>query len=115
MYYRGYQKFLNVLLCDDDKGENEGKGLPVNKGQYADCVFLESTGMYDKNQTEIFEGDILKIKFQGKTIEGPVEYIPDSFGNKNAHPLESVFKANGLKVVPQNLEIEIIGNIYEKS
>ena len=113
MYYVGYQKFLHVLLCDDDKGQNQGKGRPAKRAKYKDCVFLESTGLRDKSGKEVFEGDQVRVRVQGKSFEGLVDSIPDSFGNKNAHPLGSLLKKNGVLGNPQELEVEVLGNEYE--
>ena len=113
MYYRGYQKFLHVLLCEDDKGENEGKGRPVRHASYGDCVFLESTGLYDKRQREIFEGDFVRVRHKSQEFEGLVEEIPDSFGAAKLHPLHSLLKKHGILGNPENLELEVTGNEYE--
>ena len=34
MYYAGYQKMFSVLLSDDDRGTNQGRGLPVKDVSY---------------------------------------------------------------------------------
>jgi uncharacterized phage protein (TIGR01671 family) len=113
MYYRGYQKFFHVLLCDDDRGENEGKGKPVRRAFYGDCVFLESTGLYDKRQREIFEGDVVRVLYKGKEFHGPVDEVPDTFGSGKVHPLRGLLKKNGIAGTPENLDLEVLGNEYE--
>ena len=113
MYYRGYQKLLHVLLCEDDEGSNDGRGRPVKRASYEDCEFFESTSFADKNRREIYEGDIVRFEYQGKAYEGSVDYVPDMFGSKKLHPLESVLLKNGIQGSPQNLEVEVIGNKRE--
>ncbi len=113
MYYRGYQKLLYALLCEDDRGKNDGRGRPVKRASYTDCEFLESACVSDKRGKEIFEGDIVRVRYKDKFFEGVVDYIPDMFGSKKTHPLESVLLKNGIKGSPENLDVEILGNRYE--
>ncbi len=113
MYYRGYQKFLHVLLCEDDHGENEGKGKPARRASYGDCIFLESTTLFDKNQREIFEGDVVRIRYKDRVFEGVVEEVPDTFGASKVHPLQSILKKQGIVGYPEHLDVEVIGNEYE--
>ena len=112
MYFRGYQKFLYVLLCENDFGKNDGKGKPVKRAGYGDCVFLEGTGILDKNGTEIFEGDVLFVRAKNKTARGAVAGVPDMFRSRNLHPLHELLNKNGID--PEDiLELEILGNEYE--
>ena len=113
MYYRGYQKFLHVLLCEDDHGTNDGKGKPVKRASYEDCEFLESTSFMDKNQKEIYEGDVVRVRYQDKAFEEVVGYVPDMFGSKKIHPLKSILAKHGIRGNPENLDVEVIGNKYE--
>jgi hypothetical protein len=113
MYYRGYQKFWNVLLCDDDKGTREGRGLPVRKASYGECIFLEGTGVYDRAGREVFEGDIIRIRHQGRTADAVVGPVPDSFGNRGAHPLRTALEAAGIAGNPEKLDVEVLGNTFE--
>jgi uncharacterized phage protein (TIGR01671 family) len=112
MYYRGYQKFLHALLCEDDRGENGGKGRPVKRAGYADCVFLESTGLTDRFQREIFEGDVIRVRHAGGEFTGVVDAVPDTFGSR-VHPLAALFRRHGVPANPERIEVEILGNEYE--
>ena len=113
MYYRGYQKFLHVLLCDDDHGANDGKGKPVKRAKYDDCQMLEGSSALDKKGREIYEGDIVKVFYQGKSFVDFIDSIADMFGSKNIHPLQSLLLRYGINGNPENLDVEIIGNRYE--
>ncbi len=113
MYFRGYQKLLHVLLCEDDRGEADGKGKPVKRASYEDCELLESTCFFDKKRKEIFEGDIVRVNYKGKVFTDVVSAVPDMFGSKNIHPLENVLSKHGIKGNPDNLEVEVLGNKYE--
>lgn len=113
MYFRGYQKWLHVLLCDDDKGQSGGQGIPVKRARYKDCQFMEWTGLLDKNGREIYEEDRIRITAGDRVVEETVGAVPDSFGSKNAHPLGEIFKKYGLD--SNRCVIEVIGNSCDGS
>ncbi|MBI2095207.1 MAG: hypothetical protein HYT89_03470 [Candidatus Omnitrophica bacterium] len=113
MYHRGYQKWLHVLLCEDDHGENDGRGRPVKRARYADCVLLESAGVLDKNHREVYEGDIVRVLYKEKTFVDVVDSVPDMFGSRKLHPLAPLLKRHGIPGSLENLDIEILGNEYE--
>lgn len=114
MYYRGYQKWFWALLCEDDGGDNDGRGRPVKRASYADCVFLEGTGYYDTRQREVFEGDVVRVCYKDRVFTDVVESVPDMFGSRGVHPLDSVLRKRGITSNPHTLEVEILGDRYRQ-
>ncbi len=113
MYFRGYQKLWHILLCEDDQGSFQGKGVPVKRGRFEDCELLQTTGLTDKNGREIFEGDIVRILCGEKIFTDTVESIPDMFKSRRLHPLHDLLSRSGVSDREENMEIEILGNRYE--
>lgn len=113
MYYRGYQKFFSVLLCDRDPAHDDGHGKPVKRAWYGDCFLLESTGLEDRNRREVFEGDIVRVRYREADFTGVVGGVPDTFGAGKVHPLRDLLKLHGISGYPENLDIEVVGNEFE--
>lgn len=113
MYYRGYQRFFSVLLCERDPQNDDGRGRPVRHAWYGDCFLLESAGLEDKNSREVFEGDIVRVRCRSKTFTGVVGPIPDMFGAGKVHPMRDLLKQHGILGYPEKLEVEVLGNEFE--
>ena len=113
MYYRGYQKLFHVLLCEKDPSDADGNGRPVKRAGYVDCFFLEGTGLEDRCRKEIFEGDIVRVRHQGREFVDVVGSVPDMFGSRKIHPMAQLLKKHGIAGNPDDLEMEVIGNEFE--
>ena len=85
-----------------------------NGETYNGAVLMQSTGLKDKNGSEIFEGDIVKYKAGCNTFTEEVAYDKNfaGFGVMDAYAniiftFGELFEEIGIS------SLEIIGNIYE--
>lgn len=77
-------------------------------------IVMQSTGLFDKNGNEIFEGDIVKYKIGWNTFIEEVAYDKNfaGFGVMDAYA-DSIFSFGKLAEGIDLNSLEVVGNIYE--
>lgn len=71
-----------------------------------------STGLVDKHGNLIYEGDILKVKNQQKEFYAVVDFEP-TWKKYIGRVFDGNRGNNNVSLCGINVEIEIIGNVYE--
>lgn len=87
-------------------------------GDVEDLVFMQYTGLKDKNGKEIYEGDIIYWKDLSKASDGTLEdnvvvFWDDEHLRWSAESFSTPNECQKLYDYSDVDEIEVIGNIYE--
>lgn len=120
--FRGFSKELNKFVYGCGVYENKGKWIvSVSFNSESSLPSIESfrvidesigqfTGLTDKNDVKIFEGDIVKVPTEWNSLVGAVEY------NKNIASFDAWPKnrSEGCFLITDE-NIEVIGNVFENS
>ncbi|MFS9356556.1 YopX family protein [Streptococcus mitis] len=116
--YRAWDKHEQKMFTNDEliiwNGNvyaNDSKKLTCNnlKGWSIDDEYLmQSTGLRDKNDKEIFEDDIVKM---AKDVYSEPTYYEVVRHRGGAYRLES--KQHGCELWLRHTDCEVVGNVYE--
>nr|DAO22384.1 MAG TPA: YopX protein [Caudoviricetes sp.] len=118
---KSIDEWVYGMLCKVNEGDTE-HGEPIKYkiqtdekeyGEYVNCFITDEntigqyTGLHDKNGKEIYEGDIVKIKYRDEDI-GKVIYEHNGFSIDVTNMNKNYWRVSFV-----NNFIEVIGNIYE--
>ena len=78
---------------------------------FEDVVLMQSTGLYDRHGVEIFQGDVVKIVYDGEPFIGVVVYDLGEADFKATNNREDY--GNNFQYLTVGESIEVIGNVWE--
>lgn len=104
--FRAWHKSRKAFMYFELSELNDSMITKVDNGWYLeDCDLMQFTGLLDKNDKEVFEGDIVDSNYAGKPKRRVVKWA--SMDN------EYGVRGYGFILYDDASEVKVIGNIYE--
>lgn len=113
--YRAWDKetktMIDVSLIDFKKGVLVGehwKFGETNFMSFDEIKLMQSTGLFDKTNTEIFEGDIVRVLDSTYTV-----FYDNERGSYRLKPHDDRWNVDYMSNFSHGGNFEVVGNIYE--
>lgn len=108
-----FSEFVEDFFVSEDgkiykKSTNTGYGIAISRETSDKVILMQSTGLFDENGVEIFEGDI--VKMSKDVYSEPTFYeVVRHYGG--AYRLESI--QHGCELWLRHTDCEVVGSIYD--
>ncbi|MFS9215903.1 YopX family protein [Streptococcus infantis] len=108
-----FSEFMEDFFVSEDgkiykKSTDTGYGIAISRETSNEVILMQSTGLFDKNNKEIFEGDIVLV------LDSPYTVFYDTEkGSYRLKPHDDRWNVDYMSNFSHGGNFEIIGNIYE--
>ena len=117
-----FSEFVEDFFVSEDgkiykKTKDTSYGFAISRETSDKIILMQSTGLFDKNGKEIFEGDIIQYqntKVPSADSKGIIKYFDNwaMFGIDVEHNEPRALFFNGLA---DHISLEVVGNVHENS
>lgn len=116
--FRYFNKLTKEIYASDFYVTSDGHVIdvynlnnPVDMGAVA--ILMQSTGLFDKNGVEIFEGDVvLENGWLRKVVSFGTQEVEENFGDKSIFQGFNLCLGGGYPTAVMS-DFEVLGNIHE--
>lgn len=107
------KKMIDVDEIHFDNGQLDFIGDAITFMREADEIeLMQSTGLFDKNGQEIFEGDVVTNGWKRQVVIFGTQEVEEDFGSIRIYRGFNLYLGGGYPNAIMS-EFEVVGNIYE--
>ena len=102
---------VDTMNWFDGEFESIGDGVTFLR-EAKKIILMQSTGLFDKNGQEIFEGDVVTNGWKRQVVTFGTQEVEEDFGSIRIYRGFNLYLGGGYPNAIMS-EFEVVGNIYE--